>query len=187
MRICGGRFKGRKMSSFSGLAVRPTPEHVREALFNIIGQDLTGERVLDLFAGTGILGLESISRGAQKALFVDTLPQALSLIRKNIDILRIQDQTIILRHNLNRGLNPIFRIMPEFDLVFLDPPYNKNLAQPVLEQLDGDLGLSDGGLVIVEHFRTELADVVFRSLVLERRKPYGQTTISIFKKVKDTL
>lgn len=187
MRVCGGRFKGRKMASFSGLTIRPTPEQVREALFNIIGQDLTGERVLDLFAGTGILGLEAVSRGAEKALFVDNLPQALSLVRKNIDILGVQDQTTILKHNLSRGLDPVFKLFPEFDLVFLDPPYNKSLALPVLQQLDEKRGLCEGGLVIVEHFRTELAEVSFRSLELERRRPYGQTTISIFTKVKKVL
>lgn len=182
MRICGGEFRGRVLASFSGMSIRPTPEQVREAIFNIVGQDLRGALVLDLFAGSGILGIEAVSRGASRALLVDKSPQALSLIRKNIEILQLQNRIKILRHDLNRGLAPVLKVMPAFNLVFLDPPYGKDLAMPVLNKLDVCEGLMEDGTIIVEHFSKELTCISLGSLHVGSRRIYGQTALSFLKK-----
>ena len=183
MRISGGDFRGRRLANITGRSIRPTPEHIREAIFNIIGQDLSDTLVLDLFSGSGVLGLESISRGATRALLVDVSSNALSIIRKNIDLLRVRDKVTVLRHDLSRGLGSVYRTMPAFDVVFLDPPYNTDLALPVLKELDDCLNLRNSGLVIVEHFSKELSQVSLNVLHKVKQKSYGQTTISMFKKM----
>ncbi len=181
MRISGGAFRGRKLASFPGTAIRPTPEQVRQAIFNIIGQDLRDKRVMDLFAGTGVLGLEAVSRGAESALLVDMSRQAIAVMEKNVQLLGVDDRVRILRHDLDGSLSALRTAQPETDIVFLDPPYGKGLSLALLEKLDDYPGIEKNGLVIVEHFVKELNDVSFRSLDLYTRREYGQTAVSIFE------
>jgi 16S rRNA (guanine966-N2)-methyltransferase len=152
MRIVGGRLRGRTLAAPKFAGIRPTADRLRESLFNILmhayGDPITGARVLDLFAGTGALGLEAVSRGAAFALFVDEGAEARALLRQNVEALSLPAVTRIFRRDATK-LGPAHPVEP-FSLAFLDPPYGKALAEKALvSALDG-LWLTTDALVVVE-------------------------------------
>ena len=178
MRITGGRFGGRVLKTPASRAIRPTADRLRESLFNILvhrdDDPLQGAEVIDLFAGTGALGLEALSRGAAYALFVDNGVEARALLRANIDALGAGGVTRIFRRDAARlGDAP----QPgRFRLAFLDPPYGQGLALPALHSLQDGGWLSQGALVIIEEsieVSLELPDP-FR---FEQRRIYGDSQI----------
>ena len=152
MRVVGGRLKGRTLASPSSRDIRPTADRLRESLFNILlhayDDPIEGARVLDLFAGTGALGIEAVSRGAKFTLFVDNGAEARALLRNNVEALGLGGVTKVYRRDATR-LGPAHPMEP-FALVFLDPPYSRNLAEKALASLrDGDW-LAPGALLVVE-------------------------------------
>lgn len=159
MRIVGGRLGGRTLASPRSQAIRPTADRLRESLFNILvhayGDPVTGARVLDLYAGTGALGLEALSRGAAFALFVDDAAEARALLRENIAALGLGGVTRIFRRDATR-LGPAHPVEP-FSIAFLDPPYRKGLAEKALVSARDGGWLTQGALVVVE----EAADAAF--------------------------
>lgn len=152
MRIVGGRFRGRRLAAPRSQAIRPTSDRLREALFNILahayGASLAGARVLDLFAGTGALGLEALSRGAAFALFVDHGAAARALIRQNVATLGLGGVTRIYRRDATKP-GPVHPLAP-FSLAFLDPPYGKGLAELALASARGGGWLAPDALAVVE-------------------------------------
>jgi 16S rRNA (guanine966-N2)-methyltransferase len=152
MRIVGGRFRGRALATPKSQAIRPTADRLRESLFNILahayGDPVTGARVLDLFAGTGALGLEALSRGARLAMFIDDDAEARGLIRGNVDALGLGGATKIFRRDATR-LGPAGPVEP-FSLAFLDPPYGQGLAERALLSAQAGGWLAPGALVLVE-------------------------------------
>ncbi|HEY7231816.1 MAG TPA: 16S rRNA (guanine(966)-N(2))-methyltransferase RsmD [Pseudolabrys sp.] len=160
MRVVGGKLRSRALAGPKSNAVRPTSDRLREALFNILthsyGDPVVGARVLDLFAGTGALGIEAISRGAAYALFVDDGVEARALLRDNVETLGLGGVTRIFRRDSTR-LGPAHPIEP-FSLVFLDPPYGKGLAEKALLSAREGGWLKAEALIVVE----EAADVGFR-------------------------
>ncbi|HKD26561.1 MAG TPA: 16S rRNA (guanine(966)-N(2))-methyltransferase RsmD [Xanthobacteraceae bacterium] len=152
MRIVGGRLGGRTLAAPKSQNIRPTSDRLRESLFNILahryGDPVTGARVLDLFAGTGALGLEAMSRGAAFALFIDDGAEARALIRQNVEALGLGGVTRIFRRDATR-LGAVHHDQP-FGLVFLDPPYGKELAEESLVSLREGGWLARDALVIVE-------------------------------------
>ena len=152
MRIVGGRLRGRALAAPKSQAIRPTADRLRESLFNILvhayGDPVTGARVLDLFAGTGALGLEALSRGAAFALFVDNGAEARALVRENIASLGLGGATRIFRRDAAK-LGPAHPLEP-FTLAFLDPPYGQELAQRALAAAHSGGWLVPGALVVVE-------------------------------------
>jgi 16S rRNA (guanine966-N2)-methyltransferase len=182
MRIVGGRFKGRGLASPASQNIRPTSDRLRETLFNILthayGDPVEGARVIDLFAGSGALGLEAISRGARFALFVDDGAEARSLIRDNVEALALGGVTKIFRRNATKlGAAPPGEA---FTLAFLDPPYGRDLALPALLALRDGHWLGAGALAIVE----EAADVAIAApegYGLVERRLYGDTQILILR------
>ncbi|MFL5085175.1 MAG: 16S rRNA (guanine(966)-N(2))-methyltransferase RsmD [Xanthobacteraceae bacterium] len=185
MRIVGGRLRGRSLQAPASAAIRPTADRLRESVFNILmhayGDPVSGARVLDLYAGTGALALEAISRGAAFALFVDDGAEARALIRANVEALGLGGVTRIFRRDAAK-LGPAHPVEP-FSLAFLDPPYGKGLAEPALVSArDGGWLLPDA-LVVVE----EAADAGFAPphgfIALERRR-YDDTEV-IFLRLKD--
>ena len=152
MRIVGGRLRGRALSAPKSQAIRPTADRLRESLFNILahgyGDPLSGARVLDLFAGTGALGLEAISRGAAFTLFVDDGAEARALLRSNVEALGLGGITRIFRRDAIK-LGPAHPIEP-FTLVFLDPPYGKGLAEEALISAREGGWLAPQALLVVE-------------------------------------
>jgi 16S rRNA (guanine966-N2)-methyltransferase len=157
MRITGGRLRGRQLAAPADARVRPTSDKARQALFNILvhndfgfGFSLEGARVADLFAGTGALGLEAISHGARYCLFIDDAAESRALIRKNVESLELTGATKIWRRDATQlGAMPVGSGGP-FDLVFLDPPYRKNLVAPSLASLAAGNWLVPKALLVVE-------------------------------------
>ena len=152
MRVVGGRLRGRNIASPVTRDIRPTADRLRESLFNILqhayDDPLSGARVLDLFAGTGALGIEALSRGASFALFIDNGAEARALLRQNVEGLGLGGITKVYRRDAT-ALGPAHPLEP-FSLVFLDPPYGKGLVEKALAALRDGGWLAPGALVIVE-------------------------------------
>ena len=184
MRVVGGRLRSRAIAAPKSQGVRPTADRLREALFNILahgyGDPVTGARVLDLFAGTGALGIEAISRGAAYALFVDDGVEARALLRDNVETLGLGGVTRIFRREATK-LGPAHPLEP-FSLVFLDPPYGKGLAEKALASAREGGWLTPGALIVVE----EAADAGFQAPEgfeeLERRR-YDDTEFVFLRSV----
>jgi 16S rRNA (guanine966-N2)-methyltransferase len=152
MRIVGGQFRGRTLATPKSLAVRPTADRLREAVFNILihayGEPVAGARVLDLFAGTGALGLEALSRGAAFALFIDDVAEARALLRENVEALGLGGMSRIFRRDATK-LGAAHPVEP-FSLVFLDPPYRQGLAEKALTSAQAGGWLTPDALIVVE-------------------------------------
>jgi 16S rRNA (guanine966-N2)-methyltransferase len=181
MRIVAGAFRGRRISGPSGEGLRPTSDRLREAIFNVLahsyGDPVAGARVIDLFAGTGALGLEALSRGAAHALFVDVGGEARALIRENVEALAAGGVTRIFRRDATK-LGPTQD--DPFTLAFLDPPYGKGLAPRALASLREGRWLAPGALVVVEEEAEAEIGEAHGFARLERRD-YGDTQIVIFR------
>jgi 16S rRNA (guanine966-N2)-methyltransferase len=171
MRIVGGRLKGRNLASPASRDIRPTADRLRESLFNILihayDDPVAGARVLDLFAGTGALGIEAISRGARFALFVDNGAEARALMRNNVEALGLGGVTKIFRRDAT-SLGPAHPVEP-FSLVFLDPPYGRGLADQALVALRDGGWLTPRALLIVEERKAAAFKATEGFEELERR------------------
>ncbi len=179
MRIIGGRFRGRSLAAPASRAVRPTSDRLRETIFNILDHAydgaVEGARVIDLFAGTGALGLEALSRGAAFALFVDQGTEARALLRDNVDALGVAGVARIFRRDATRlGTAP----GAPFTLAFLDPPYGRGLAEPALASLDRGGWLQPGTLCVVEEAAEASVAIPPPFEELERRA-VGDTALRI--------
>jgi 16S rRNA (guanine966-N2)-methyltransferase len=182
MRIVGGRLRGRALAAPKSAAIRPTADRLRESLFNILihayGDPVTDARVLDLFAGTGALGLEALSRGAAFALFVDDGIEARALLRQNVEALGVAGITRIFRRDAAK-LGPAHPIEP-FGLVFADPPYGKGLAEQALAAARDGGWLAKDALIVVE----EAADAKFAAppgFEEAERRPYVDTELIVLR------
>jgi 16S rRNA (guanine966-N2)-methyltransferase len=181
MRIIGGNFRGRKLIALSGYDIRPTPDRVREAVFNILGPWIRETRVLDLYAGTGALGLESLSRGAKAAVFVDAALSSCEVIQKNIDLCKMAEKATLIHHDIISPFPQCLRTDP-FDLIFMDPPYGKGYVETTLGKSDFIDLLAPKGIVVVEQSFKESLAKSFNRLDIYRQKKYSKTLISFFKK-----
>lgn len=181
MRIIGGRARGRRLKAPKGLAVRPTSGRVKEALFNILPRNLGGLNVLDLFAGSGNLTIEALSRGAARATLVDSSSESAKVMRENLAALSLSDRARILTLPVSRALRRLARQGERFDVIFLDPPYERGLAAPVLHALGDGALLRPSGVVIAEHSVREHLDEVYGTLALDDRRRYGATVLSFYR------
>jgi 16S rRNA (guanine966-N2)-methyltransferase len=178
MRVIAGRYRGRRLSAPHGRATRPTSDRVREALFSMLGE-LDGASVLDLFAGTGALGIEALSRGAARAVFVERNRSALQALRSNLAALEVPgEQAQVRAGDALEGLRTARARGETYDLVFVDPPYGR--ARELGEALSGILPslLAAGGRVVVEADRRTPAEL---GLPVAARRRYGDTTITIHR------
>ena len=182
MRIVGGKHKGARLATPSSQAVRPTSDRTREALFNILthgieGFDLEGIRVLDLFAGTGALGLEALSRGAGFTLFIDNAAEARALIRRNVESLHLTGCTKIWRRDATQ-LGEAGTLEP-FDLVFADPPYGRSLGEAAIASaIAGGWVKADAIVVLEEQAGAEVRDIA--GLEQHDTRVYGDTRLVIW-------
>ena len=186
MRIVAGRFKGRTLKAPGDARLRPTSDKVRQALFNILehaefaaGFQLEGARVIDLFAGTGALGLEALSRGAKFCLFVEEAAESRAIIRENVEALGLTGASKIWRRDATK-LGPL-DTLSAFDLAFLDPPYRKGLLAPALEGLAAGSWLNANALVIAEAAEDETMPAVEGYELLDDRV-YGDTRIAFLQR-----
>lgn len=182
MRVVAGRFRGRALQAPSDGTTRPTSDRVRESLFNILAHgiadfSLEGARVIDLFAGTGALGIEALSRGARYCLFVEEAPEARALIRQNVEAFGLTGETRIFRRDAT-DLGPAGNMEP-YQLAFLDPPYGKGLAEKTLAVLAAGKWLLPGAIAVVEERAGLLPQSIPGYSTLDRRT-YGDTEVSFF-------
>lgn len=180
MRIITGIAKGFKLKAPKGLLTRPTADRVKESLFNILGADVYDAKVLDLFAGTGNLGLEALSRGAAHAIFVDQDKDSIQVIKENAIHTKLIEKAEIYKTDVFFALNKFNITKKIFNLVFCDPPYNKGFVERVLETLDKLAIIEDGGLIVIEHSKKDKIDAEWKHLRLIRSQRYGATIISFF-------
>jgi len=179
MRIISGTLRGKKLLPLSGTAIRPSGNRLRESVFNILSQGIRGRTVLDLFAGTGALGIEALSRGAVSAVFVDKSDMAISLIRQNICSCRLEGRTKVVKWDVENNLNCIKSDMfPGFDLVFTDPPYNQNLTEVTLRHLHTSRCLKKGACVVAEHSLREKIPEDDSVYVIADQRRYGKSLVS---------
>jgi 16S rRNA (guanine966-N2)-methyltransferase len=180
MRIIAGSAKGTRLKMVPGKHVRPTADRVKESLFQVIGPFFAGGRVLDLFAGTGALGLEALSRGFDRGVFVDQSRTSCDIIRMNAEAAKLADRVEIYRRDARAALKMLQVKGYQFGLILLDPPYHKNLLLPALECIAGTELLEKDGIVVAEHPRDLDMDFEIASLIKIRSLSYGDTGITLY-------
>ena len=181
MRVTGGTLRGRHLASIKGLHIRPSADRVKEAIFNLIGQDLADARVLDLFAGTGALGIEALSRGASSVLFVDKAEQAVRSIKRNLKQLGYEGAGAVLKRDVSKGLSwkhPF--IQDGIDVTFLDPPYGSALIPGVLRELCQKRLLRSRAVVVAESSKDESMPAHLEGLIVVKTRSYGETKVTIY-------
>ena len=179
MRIISGRARGRRLAVPRGDAVRPTADRVREALFSALGERPRGARVADLFAGSGALGLEALSRGAERAVFVERSRRVIATLKRNIDACAFARQARVLCRDALAAIDDLARRGERFDLIFADPPYRTGDAARTVARVARRELLASGGGLVVEHRRGALEDETF-DLPVSWSKSYGDTSLTLF-------
>ena len=180
VRVIAGSAKGRPLVAPKGQAARPTLQHVKESVFNILAARLSGAAALDLFAGTGSLGIEALSRGASECVFVDSDFRCTRAIERNLQATELSDRARVYRMDVYRAVDMLGNSGLRFDLIFADPPYEKGHESALLLRLADGLLLASGGMVILEHSRrTETPGAIGR-LVRGSVRAYGDTHVSLY-------
>ncbi len=183
MRVIAGMARGVPLKAPKGMNTRPTSDRVRESLFAILG-DLSDARVLDLFAGSGAMGIEALSRGATEVIFIDKDRQAVKVIRENLDKTKLQPAAKVLPVDTLKFLAAPSRYLPSehrFDLAFVDPPYAGGLYEKVLNRLASSGLLAPSGLVVVEQPTKMEVLAQIAGFKLQRSERYGDTTICFYR------
>jgi 16S rRNA (guanine(966)-N(2))-methyltransferase RsmD len=183
VRVTGGALRGKKLHALRGLTIRPTTDYLRESIFNILAGELEDTVVLDLFAGTGGLGIEALSRGASAAVFIDKAPQAIKAITRNISLCSLETRSTVLKRDIMRGLRFLKPIGLAFDLVFIDPPYDRGFAERTVQHLDRAESTSDETTVVVEHSTREALPKRVARFILSDQRHYGKTLVSFYRPV----
>jgi len=178
MRITSGKYKGRLIKMPRG--IRPTQNKVRKALFDILG-DIAGLSFLELFAGSGAIGLEALSRGVSDLTFVECNRDCLLALKKNIESLAVKACSIC-PQEVGSSIKMLHKDKKGFDIIFLDPPYYEDLAKKTLQILGAYDILSPNGFIVVQHFKKDILPDALGVLSLFRRAKYGDTILSFFKK-----
>ena len=176
MRVITGTARGRKLAEPADMSVRPTTDMVKEAIFSIVQFDVPGRRVLDLFAGTGQLGIEALSRGAAECVFVDNSPASLALVRKNLETCRMQAPVI------RADAVSYLEHCGKFDLVLVDPPYHAGLYDKVLQNLFSFDIINNGGIILVESMRDEPMPQAPAPYEQGRTYRYGKISLTTYRR-----
>lgn len=179
MRVITGSARGRKLKTPENYDIRPTTDNVKEAVFNIIQFDIEGRKVLDLFAGTGQLGIECLSRGAQSAIFVDQSRQALDIVKANLKTCGMKAVTV------QEDAVSFLRTCGKFDIIFIDPPYDSGMYENVLEIINSVDILTDGGIIICEARRERTLPDMSAPYYKRREYNYGKVKICVYVKETD--
>ena len=189
MRIISGRFKGKRLTSVKANTVRPTSDRVKESVFGILGDRIIDSNFLDLCAGTGNIGLEALSRGAKSVTFVDRSPHCIRVIKSNLSGCSVsgdEPHVNIVKLDMLKGIAFFARRNARFDLIYFDPPYDSDIHEACLRQIEKNKMLLPLGQVIVERRRERkgecAAPVAFDELRLKRQERYGDTVISFYQR-----
>lgn len=180
MKVISGTLKGRTIEGYDIEGTRPTMDRVKESLFATIQEHIKGSIVLDLFAGSGSLGIEAISNGAKLCYFIDNNNEVIKTLNRTITNFNIKDKSRIILSDWKRFLNESANNNIKFDLIFIDPPYNYDVYEKILTKVSELNLLNDKGLIILEHQNLKLKDE-YNNLRLYKQKKYGNKSVNIYK------
>lgn len=159
--------------------MRPTSDRVRESIFNVLREEVTGKRILDLFAGAGSLGIEALSRGAESVTFVDASSGSINVLKRNLEKLKLKDKSTVIRMD---GLKALKRLQQTFQMIFADPPYLGGFIQRIVDLIAQSEVLERDGILILEHHKKETFSFPREKLPLIKQKRFGDTVISFLLK-----
>ena len=179
MRVITGSARGRRLKELEGMETRPTTDRVKEGMFNVLQFDIEGRRVLDLFAGTGQLGIECLSRGASSAVFVDRRADAVKLIRENLKITELSDRARVVSGD---SMDYLKSLREKFDVILLDPPYEAGLLEPAIETIAKFDILSPHGIIVAEHPAGRALPALTAPYKLHRTYRYGKIGMTIYRR-----
>ena len=182
MRVITGSARGRRLKELEGMETRPTTDRVKEGLFSALQFDIEGRRVLDLFAGTGQLGIEALSRGAAGCVFVDRRTDAVKLIRENLKVTALEDRARVVTAD---SLEYLSGLREKFDLIFLDPPYAAGLLEPALERIAQFDILAPHGIIAAEAPEGKTLPALAEPYRLSRTYRYGKIAMTIYRRKGD--
>ncbi|AZK47839.1 16S rRNA (guanine(966)-N(2))-methyltransferase RsmD [Paenibacillus lentus] len=185
MRVISGSARGRPLKAVPGIGTRPTTDKVKEALFSMIGPYFEGGHALDLFAGTGGLGIEALSRGMDKAIFVDLDYKSVETVKANLKATGLTEQAEVYKNDAERALKTLAKRGASFDLVFLDPPYRLKHGDKLMERMDELNLLEDQAVLVLEYESTFDYRDNFGRFKMIRKTDYGETGITIYVYEKD--
>jgi 16S rRNA (guanine(966)-N(2))-methyltransferase RsmD len=182
VRIIAGTAKGRIIKSNKGLETRPTLDRVREAVFNVIGETIVNSSFLDLFAGTGAIGIEALSRGAKMCCFNDRDKKAFEIIKQNTQLCKVDEKAKIYNMDVYRFI-PFMKdnFQEKFDIVYIDPPYAENFYNPVISLIEENFITSENSLIICETNKNTQLQESYKFIELVKQKKYGDTLIWYYK------
>lgn len=180
MRVITGKARGVQLKTPNGMLTRPTADRVKEACFSIINFDIPGAKVLDLFGGTGQLGIEALSRGAKSAVFVDTREEACKLIRENLKRTKLEQEAKVIRSDY---LDYLKRCREQYNIIFLDPPYAEVFLENALKRITEIDILQTDGIIVTERPLEKELPWEFEGYTRSRDYKYGKTLITIYRKV----
>ncbi len=181
MRVITGIARGMRLKAPEGMDVRPTAEKIKESMFSIVQFDLEDAIVLDLFAGSGQLGIEALSRGASKAYFVDNSPVSIGFVRENLKHTKLEENAVV----CNMPNSAFLRTTPvKFDIAFLDPPYSKKLIQRSLPALVEKM--SDNGIIVCEHEKDCRLPEEEGGFRISKTYNYGQISLTVYRRIEVT-
>ncbi|MDD9270240.1 16S rRNA (guanine(966)-N(2))-methyltransferase RsmD [Paenibacillus sp. GCM10023248] len=181
MRVISGTAKGRPLKAVPGVSTRPTTDKVKEAIFSMIGPYFDGGQVLDLFAGTGGLGIEALSRGMDKAVFIDIEKKSIDTIQHNLQAAGLKDQAEIYRTDAARALKALAKRDQQFQLVFLDPPYKMKVIADLIGAMEEYAIVGAETTIVVEHDAKDVQEDGIGQFRQQRRADYGDTAVTIYK------
>ncbi|MEX2104710.1 MAG: 16S rRNA (guanine(966)-N(2))-methyltransferase RsmD [Bacilli bacterium] len=183
MRVIAGKAKGCPLKAVPGMGTRPTTDKVKEAIFSMIGPYFDRGNVLDLFAGTGGMGIEALSRGMTKGIFVDIERKSIDVISFNLERSRLTDLAEVYRNDAERALHVLGKRGIHFDLIILDPPYHQDVITKLLMLIDQKNLLSNDGMIVLEYGKSNEIDVDENRFHFHKQVNYGDTTVAIVEKV----
>ncbi|KMY49335.1 16S rRNA (guanine(966)-N(2))-methyltransferase RsmD [Peribacillus loiseleuriae] len=181
MRVVSGTCKGRPLKAVSGTGTRPTTDKVKESIFNMIGPYFDGGQVLDLFAGSGGLAIEALSRGMEKAILVDRDYQSFQTVKTNLEACGFTDCSEVYKNDAERALKAIIKRSLSFSLILLDPPYKQQKLVKLLEMIHDAKILEESGVIVCEHGNDVVLPENVNDLVKWKHENYGIISVSIFR------
>lgn len=181
MRVVSGSRKGQPLKAVPGMTTRPTTDKVKEAIFNMVGPYFEGGIALDLFAGSGGIGIEALSRGMEKCIFIDRDKKAIQTIHTNLKACRFESYAEVYKTDADRALKALVKRKLSFDFIMLDPPYKKQQLERILTFIDEHNLLTVDGVIICEHSDDVVLPVSIGQLEQMKVETYGQTVITIYK------
>lgn len=180
MRVIAGEYRGRRLETIEGKSIRPTSDMVKESLFNILLDYTIDCTFLDLFAGSGSVGIEAISRGASNVIFIDSSVDSLKILRKNIDSLKICKGYEVYNADYKLAIDKLNTNKKSFDVIFIDPPYSKGIAQDAIVRIEKSNILNKNGIIAVEHDDKDNMPENLENLIMHKQRRYGNTRLSFY-------